>query len=260
MSEPKPLVPRPTPPYVVPGRNGVLEALKAKKPIEKILILFGVKGQAIEKIRQLAKQASIPVVEANRQKFRELAADATTQGVLALLPSKEFSTIDDIKNWAAENNEPPFFLVLDEIEDPHNLGALIRTAECAGVHGVIIPKHGGATFGPTVERTSAGASSHMRVAKVTNVVTTLEELKKEGYWIVGADDEGDRIYTEVDYTGKIVVVIGNEGRGIRRLVKDHCDFVVRIPVYGKVSSLNASVAGAIVLYEAAKMRKRPAAS
>jgi 23S rRNA (guanosine2251-2'-O)-methyltransferase len=240
---------------IIAGRNPVIEALRAGTIIEKVVILAGVKGNVIERIKQMAKRNRVPVVEVGKQKFRDLVSDTTTQGVVAVVGTKAYVEIDDILNVAKERNEAPFLLILDEIEDPQNLGALIRTAECAGAHGAVIPKHHAATLNQTVAKTSSGASEHLPVAKVTNIASTLEELKGKGLWIVGADAEGDKLFTEVDYAMPIAIVVGNEGKGIRQLVKEKCDFVVRIPVYGKVGSLNASVAGALIMYEAVKKRK-----
>ncbi|HEY6191051.1 MAG TPA: 23S rRNA (guanosine(2251)-2'-O)-methyltransferase RlmB [Bacteroidota bacterium] len=240
---------------IIAGRNPVIEALKAGTIIEKIVILAGVKGEAIEKIKAMAKRDRVPCMEVGKQKFRELVSDTTTQGVVAVVGTKEYVEVDDILKAASGRNEPPFVLLLDEIEDPQNLGALIRTAECAGVHGVIIPKHHSAEVNTTVAKTSAGASEHLPVAKVVNVANTIDELKEKGVWVVGTDSEAPKIYTEVDYSGPIAIVIGNEGRGIRHLVKEKCDFLVKIPVYGKIESLNASVAGALVMYEAVRKRK-----
>ena len=237
------------------GRQPVLEALKSGTSLDKILILFGVKGSAIEKIRSLAKQQGIPVTEANKQRFRELAEDSTTQGVVAIVSTKTYSGVEDLLAIAKTKNEPPFLLILDELEDPQNVGALIRTAECAGVHGVIVLKHHSAPIGPTIAKTSAGASLHMPIAKVSNIAQTIDELKEHGLWILGTVMDGDRLYYEADYKGPIAIVVGNEGRGIRRLVKEKCDFLVKIPLYGKIESLNASVAGALVLFEAAKARR-----
>ena len=241
---------------IIAGRNPVVEALKAGTIIEKIVILAGVKGEAIEKIRTMAKRNRVPCIEVGKQKFRDLVSDTTTQGVVAIVGTKAYVEVEDILAIAAERNEPAFVLILDEIEDPQNLGALIRTAECAGVHGVIIPKHHAASVNQTVAKTSAGASEHLPVAKVVNIATTLEELKQKGLWIVGADAFAQKLYTQVDYTMPIALVIGNEGKGIRQLVKEKSDFLVTIPLYGKVESLNASVAGALIMYEAVKKRKQ----
>jgi 23S rRNA (guanosine2251-2'-O)-methyltransferase len=239
---------------IIAGRNPVYEALKGGTLIEKIVVLVGVKGTTIEKIKGLAKKNRIPFVEVGKQKFRDLVNDTTTQGVVAIVGTKRYVEIPDVLKVAAANEEPPFVLILDEIEDPQNLGALIRTAECAGVHGAVIPKHHAATVNQTVAKTSAGASEHLAVAKVTNIVSTIDELKQKGVWVVGADAHGDKLYTEVDYKGPIALVIGNEGKGIRQLVKEKCDFVVKIPLYGKIGSLNASVAGALIMYEILKQR------
>jgi len=240
---------------IIAGRNPVLEALRGGTIIEKVVILGGVKGSAIERIKLLAKRNKIQCVEVGKQKFRDLVSDTTTQGVVAIVGTKRYVEVDDILKIAEARTEAPFVLLLDEIEDPHNLGALIRTAECAGAHGVVIPKHHAASVNQTVSKTSAGASEHLPVAKVTNIVTTIEELKQKGIWVVGTDSDADKLFTEIDYSSPVALVIGNEGKGIRQLVKEKCDFVVKIPLFGKVESLNASVAGALVMYEIVKKRK-----
>ena len=241
---------------IIAGRIPVLEALKAGTIIEKILILYGVKGGAIDRIKDIAKQNRIPCMEVGKQKFRDLASDTTTQGVVAVVGSKGYVETDDIIGSAEALKEPPFILVLDEIEDPHNLGALVRTAECSGVHGIIIPKHHAASVNQTVSKTSAGASEYILVAKVPNIANTLDELKKKGLWVVGTDPSAQKLYTEIDYSGPIAIVIGNEGKGIRPLVKEKCDFMARIPLYGKIESLNVSVAGALIMFEVLRQRKR----
>ncbi len=240
---------------IIAGRNPVMEALRSGRIIEKVVILAGVRGTAIEKIKSLAKRNRVPYVEVGKMKFRDLVSDTTTQGVVAIVGTKKYVEVEDILNTSTRKNEAPFILFLDEIEDPQNLGALIRTAECAGAHGAVIPKHHAASVNLTVARTSAGASEHLPVAKVTNITTTLEELKAKGFWIVGTHSESDKLYTDVDYTTPIAIVVGNEGKGIRQLVKEKCDFVVKIPLYGIVQSLNASVAGALVMYEVVRQRK-----
>jgi len=240
----------------ITGRRPVLEALEAGTPLEKIVLIFGARGTTLQRIRQLARGRGIPVSQMDKRRFSQLFSDANAQGVAAVVGSKAYAEIDDILQAARERGEPPFLLVLDEIEDPHNLGALIRTAECAGAHGAIIAKHQAASVGQTVAKTSAGASLRLPVARVTNVAKAIEELKGQGVWVVGADMTADRLYSDVDYTGAIAVVVGNEGRGIRRLVKEKCDFIVTIPLYGKIASLNASVAGGLVLYEVARMRHK----
>ena len=241
---------------IIAGRNPVMEALRAGTIIEKVVILAGVKGNVIEKIRTMAKRNRVPCVEVGKQKFRDLVSDTTTQGVVAVVGTKLYVEVDDILKVAEERGEPPFILILDEIEDPQNLGALIRTGECAGVHGAVIPKHHAASVNQTVAKTSAGASEHMAIAKVTNIAMTLDELKQKGIWIVGTDSSAEKNFTEIDYTPPIAVVVGNEGKGIRQLVKEKCDFLVKIPLYGKVESLNASVAGALVMYETVRKRKK----
>ncbi len=240
---------------IIAGRNPVIEALRAGTIIEKIVILAGVKGSSIEKIKQLAKNNRINFVEVGKIKFRELVSDTTTQGVVAIVGTKKYVEISDILKIAEKRNENPFILLLDEIEDPQNLGALIRTAECAGVHGVAISKHHAASVNQTVARTSAGASEHLPVAKVTNIVNTIDELKKKGVWVVGTDSKADKLYTEIDYTGPIAVVVGSEGKGIRTLVKEKCDFMVKIPIRGKIPSLNASVAGGLLMYEVVRKQE-----
>jgi len=239
---------------MIAGRNPVIEALRSGTPIEKVVVLFGVRGSAIDRIRELARENSVPLVEVNKQKFRELVNDTTTQGVVALIGTKEYVSVDALLSSAKERQQPPFLLVLDEIQDPQNLGAIIRTAECAGAHGVIVAKHHSAIVNQTVARASAGASEQMPIAKVTNIATTLDELKTQGLWIVGADVGGDKLYYELDYKTPIAIVVGNEGEGIRRLVKEKCDFLVRIPLLGNIGSLNASVAAALVMYEVVRAR------
>jgi 23S rRNA (guanosine2251-2'-O)-methyltransferase len=239
----------------IAGRKPVLEALRAGTPVERILILQGVRGGIIDEIRTAARQAGVPVSEVNKEKFQSQADETTSQGVIALTVSrKQLLTLEQVLSRVHALAEPGFLLILDEIEDPQNLGALIRTAECAGVHGVILPKHHAAPVGPAAVKASAGATEHMAIAEVTNVVNTIEDLKKEGFWIAGLEGSGTTLYSAADYTGPIALIVGNEGKGIRRLVKEHCDFLVSIPVGGKVSSLNASVAGALVMYEVVRQR------
>lgn len=241
---------------LIVGRQPVIEALRSDTPLEKICVLFGTRGNAIQNIRQLAKQRGVPLKEIDRRRFLELCSNANAQGVLAIAGTKVYVEIDDLLNTANDKGEAPFLLVLDEIEDPHNLGALIRTAECAGAHGVIIPRHHSASLNETVTKTSAGASLHLPAARVTNTARALDELRSRGVWIIGTAMQAPKSYEEVDYTGAIAIVVGNEGKGIRRLVQEKCDFLVRIPLYGKVGSLNASVAGGLVLYEAARGRNK----
>jgi 23S rRNA (guanosine2251-2'-O)-methyltransferase len=240
---------------IIAGRKPVMEALRSGTRVEKVVFLVGVQGAFIQELRALAEQRGVPVAEANKQQFRELAPDQTTQGVVAIVPTRQLLGLEELIAIPARRRQTGFLLVLDGIEDPHNLGALIRTAECAGVHGVILPKHHSATVTATVIKTSAGATEHVAIAEVTNVTSALKELKKEGYWVVGLDRAGDKLYTDLDYLFPVALVVGNEGRGIRRLVREHCDHLVRIPLHGKIESLNASVAGALAMFEVVRSRK-----
>jgi len=240
---------------IIAGRKPVLEALRAGTTIEKIVFLLGVQGKVMVDIKSLAEQHGVQVIEAGKQQFRELANDVTTQGVVAVVPTKKYVDLEDILTIARERNERAFILILDEVEDPHNLGALVRTAECAGVHGVVIPRHHAASVTTGAVKASAGATEHMPMAEVTNIASSLQQLKNEGLWVVGLDMGGEKLYTQVDYTTAVAIVVGNEGRGIRRLVRETCDHLIKIPLYGKLASLNASVAGALVMYEVAKQRR-----
>jgi 23S rRNA (guanosine2251-2'-O)-methyltransferase len=239
---------------IIVGRQPVLEALKSRQPIERILILHGTTGSHIDQAKQLARKLAIPVKDTDKERFAEIAGDTLAQGIIAIIDSYRYAEIEEILAVAQQKNEPPFILILDEIEDPHNLGALIRSAECAGIHGIIIPLHNAASVNSTVAKTSAGATAHLPIARVTNIAQTLDELKKAGVWIVGTEMETAKLYYEHDYRGSLAIVIGNEGKGIRRLVREKCDFLVKIPMHGKIESLNASVAGALVMFEAAKSR------
>jgi 23S rRNA (guanosine2251-2'-O)-methyltransferase len=242
-------------PNIIAGRKPVLEALRAGTKIERIVLLLGVQGKVIDELRRSAEQHGVPVVQANRQQFRELATDATTQGVVAVIAvQKKYVALEEIIVISERKGEKGFVLILDGIEDPQNLGALVRTAECVGVHGVVIPKHHAASVTSTVVKASAGATEHIAIAEVTNIATSIETLKERGFWIVGLVLEGTAPFTRIDYTAPVAIVVGNEGKGIRRLVRERCDHLVRIPMYGSLASLNASVAGALVLYEAARQR------
>jgi 23S rRNA (guanosine2251-2'-O)-methyltransferase len=241
---------------IIFGRQPVIEALKSGTPIEKILIQFGLRGGAIDRIYALAKQRGIPVTQTAKRRFREFGEESVTQGVAAMISAVAHVEVGDLVEIARRRSEPVFVLVLDELEDPHNVGALIRTAECAGMHGVVVSKHHSPTIGQTIAKTSAGASMHIPIARVSNIAHALDEFKQLGVWVFGTATEGDRPYDEADYTGPLAIVVGNEGRGIRRLVKEKCDVLVRIPLYGKIDSLNASVAGALVMFEAVKSRHK----
>jgi len=236
------------------GRKPIIEALKSGKPIERISILQGIRGGVIDEIRRLAEHHGVPLTEIDRLAFRQISENATTQGVIAFVPTRPTADLDQILTMLKERRETGFLLLLDQIEDPQNLGALVRTAECAGVHCVIIPKHHAAGITGAVVKASAGATEHIPITEVTNVVATLEQLKQAGFWVVGLAGEGEKMYTEPDYTLPVVVVVGSEGHGIRRLVKEHCDHLVRIPLFGKIGSLNASVAGALGMFEVVRQR------
>ena len=238
----------------VEGRNSVLELLESGKDINKIFITKGERHGSINKIIAIAKEKKVIVVEKDKRQMEEMAQTQNYQGVIAIVPPFEYCQIDDILEEARNKNEDPFVLILDGIEDPHNLGSIIRTAETAGVHGIIIPKRRAAAVNSTVNKASAGAVEHMKIARVTNISDSIEKLKKEGLWICGTDINTDKYYYNQDLTGALGIVIGNEGSGISDKVKKNCDFLVKIPMKGKITSLNASVSTGIIVYEALKQR------
>ena len=238
----------------VEGRNAVLELLESGKDINKIFITKGERHGSINKIISIAKENKVILVEKEKRQMEEMAQMQNYQGVIALVPPYEYCEIEDILQEAKQREEDPFVLILDGIEDPHNLGSIIRTAETAGVHGVIIPKRRAATVNSTVNKVSAGAVQHMKIARVTNISDTIEQLKKKGLWICGTDINTSTYYYDQDLTGAIGIVIGNEGNGMGQKVKKNCDFLVKIPMKGKVDSLNASVSTGIIIYEAMKQR------
>ena len=240
----------------VEGRNSVLELLESKKDINKIFITRGERHGSINKIIALAKENKVIVVEKEKRQMDEMAQTQNYQGVIAIVPPYEYCEVEDIINLAKERQEDPFVLILHGIEDPHNLGSIIRTAETAGVHGVIIPKRRAAMVNSTVNKVSCGAVQHMKIARVTNITDTIEELKEQGLWICGTDINTDKYYYNQDLTGPIGIVIGNEGNGITQKVKKNCDFLVKIPMKGKVTSLNASVSTGIVVYEVVEQRMK----
>lgn len=238
----------------VEGRNSVLELLESGKDVNKIFVTRGEKHGSINKILSIAKARKIVVVEKDKKQMDNMATIQNYQGVIAQVPPYSYCEVEDILEEAKSRKEDPFILILDGIEDPHNLGSIIRTAETAGVHGVIIPKRRAAAVNSTVNKVSAGAVEHMKVARVTNITDTIEMLKKEGLWICGTDINTDKYYYEQDLTGPLGIVIGNEGNGMSGKVTKACDFLVKIPMKGKVTSLNASVSSGIVIYEAVKQR------
>jgi 23S rRNA (guanosine2251-2'-O)-methyltransferase len=239
----------------VAGRNSVLEALKGERTINKIFVTKGERTGSLREIVGLAKSRGLVVQEVEQAKLDTITSGMKHQGVVATVSPVAYVEIEDILEKARQLKEPPFIILLDELEDPHNVGAILRTADAAGVHGVLIPKRRGCPLSATVAKTSAGAVEYVAVARVGNIVQTMELLKKAGLWIVGADMEGEKSYYETDLKGPILVVVGSEGRGLSRLTKEACDFVVRIPMRGRISSLNASVACSLLLYEVMRQRE-----
>ena len=239
---------------LIEGRNAVIEALRVGTPMDKIYIAKGETDKTLGHIASKARSAGIVVVEADRRKLDNMSRTHAHQGVIALAAVREYATVEGILQAAADKDEPPLLVVCDEISDPHNLGAILRTAECAGAHGVIIPKRRSAGLTAVVAKTSAGAVSHLPVARVANLPSLLKQLKKEGLWIFGAAADGPVSLYEADLKGPAAIVIGSEGDGMTRLVAENCDFLVSIPMKGKISSLNASAAAAILLYEAVRQR------
>ena len=238
----------------IEGRNAVIEALEAGRDINRIFVSNGEKNGSINKILAMAKEKKVIVVEVNKKKLEEMATSDNHQGVIAIVPPYEYCDVDDILEEAKKKNEPPFILILDGIEDPHNLGSIIRTAETAGVHGIIIPKRRAASVNSTVAKVSAGAVEYVKIARVNNLTETIKYLKDQGVWICGTDMETSTYYDKQDLTGSIAIVIGSEGFGMSRLVKENCDFLVKIPMKGHITSLNASVSAGIVIYEAVKQK------
>lgn len=238
----------------VEGRNSVLELLESGKDINKIFVARGEKQGSINKIIGKAKDSKIVLVETDKRKLDEMSQTGNHQGVIAIVPPFKYCDVDDILNVAKEQNEDPFVIILDGIEDPHNLGAIIRTAETAGAHGVIIPKRRAVGVNSTVNKSSAGAVEYMKVARVNNITETMNYLKEKGLWIIGTDMDTDKYYYNQNMTGPIAIVIGSEGFGMSRLVKENCDILVKIPMNGKITSLNASVSAGIVMYEIVKQK------
>ena len=239
---------------VIEGRNAVIEALRVGAAIDKIYIARGETDKTLGHIASKARDAGIVVVEADRRKLDGMSRTHAHQGVIALAAVREYATVESILAAAAEKGEPPLLVVCDEISDPHNLGAILRTAECAGAHGVIIPKRRSAGLTAVVAKTSAGAVSYMPVARVANIPSLLKDLKQQGVWVFGTAADGATALYSADLKGPAAIVIGSEGSGMTRLVSETCDFLVSIPMKGRISSLNASAAAAILLYEAVRQR------
>ena len=239
---------------VIEGRNAVIEALRAGTAIDKIYLQKGETDKTLGHIASKARSAGAVVVEADRRKLDAMSRTHAHQGVIALCAVREYASVEDILQAAADKGEAPLLVVCDELSDPHNLGAVIRTAECAGAHGVIIPKRRSAGLTAVVAKTSAGAVAHVPVARVPNLPALLDDLKKRGVWVFGTAADGATALYDADLKGPAAIVIGSEGSGMGRLVAERCDFLVSIPMRGKLSSLNASAAAAILLYEAVRQR------
>ncbi len=244
---------------VVFGRNGVRELLKTGRSVDKIFVRRGDREGSINVILAEAAERGIPVIEVEREKLDRMSGSGSHQGVVALAASKDYCTVEDILAIAEERGERPFIVILDGVEDPYNLGAVIRSAECAGCHGVIIPKRRAAGLTATAEKASAGALEHMAVAKVVNIASAVDSLKEKGIWVYAAEADGENLY-DTDLDRPAAIVLGSEGFGISRLVREKCDYAVSIPLYGKVNSLNVSAAAAVVLCEAARQRHRSGAA
>lgn len=239
---------------IVEGRNAVIEALRAGRAIDKIFIAKGDVDKTLGHIASKARDKGIVVVECDRKKLDFMSQTHAHQGVIALCAVREYCTVEDIFAVAEERGEKPFIIVCDEISDPHNLGAIIRSAECAGAHGVIIPKRRSAGLTAIVDKASAGAAEHMAIARVPNIPAAIKELKDRGLWVYGTAADGQSDLWHSDFTGNVALVIGSEGDGMGRLVRESCDFIVSLPMKGQVSSLNASAAAAIVMYEVLRQR------
>ena len=236
------------------GRNALTEALKSGRTIDKVFIASGETDRGLQRLAAQAKEAGAVVVPVDRRKLDAMSATHSHQGVIALAAAREYSTIDDILQEAADRGEPPLIIICDELSDPHNLGAILRSGECAGAHGVIIPKRRSVGLTAVVAKTSAGAVEYMKVARVTNINAAMEELKEKGVWIFGNAAEGSVPMYKADLTGPTAIVIGSEGDGMSRLVQKNCDVTVHIPMKGRITSLNASAAASILLYEAVRQR------
>lgn len=241
--------------FVIEGRNAVIEAFRAGKTVDKLFVLEHCKEGSMNTVLREAKKHDTIINYVKKERLDQMSETGKHQGVIAYIAAFEYATVDDILKKAEDKGEPPFVVILDDIEDPHNLGAIIRTANLAGAHGVIIPKHRAAGLTATAVKASAGAVSYTPVAKVTNISKTIEELKYKGLWFVCADMGGTTMY-DLDLKGPIGLVVGNEGKGVNRLVKEKCDFIASIPMFGDIDSLNASVATGVLAYEIVRQRMK----
>ena len=246
---------REIPEGLIEGRNAVTEALRSGRTIDHVFIAEGDTDKSLSRIAGMAREAGAVVKTADRRKLDAMSPTGAHQGVIAFAAAHDYATVEDILRTAEERGEPPLIVICDELNDPHNLGAILRSAECAGAHGVIIPKRRSVGLTAVVGKTSAGAVEYMKVARVSNLPATMESLKKRGVWIFGTAADGDRLLYDADLRGPAAVVIGSEGYGMSRLVEECCDFKVRIPMKGQITSLNASAAASILLYEAVRQRQ-----
>lgn len=238
---------------IIAGRNAVTEAIRSGRAIDSIIVARGAHTGPLATIMAKARDKKIPIKEVDTKKLDFMCAGAPHQGIIAIAAVKEYATVDDIFDLAESRGELPFIIIADEIEDPHNLGAIIRTAECAGAHGVIVPQRRATGLTYTVGKASAGAIEYVPVARVTNISKTIDDLKSRGLWIYGTDMDGQN-WCETDLKGAIGLVVGNEGKGMSRLVKEKCDVILSLPMKGQINSLNASVAAGIVMYEVSRQR------
>jgi len=239
----------------IEGKNAVFEAIKSGRPLNKLFVEKGTRDQFLLRIIAMAREKNVPIQYLEKFKLDAMSQTRVHQGVILEVAAKEYVDVDDILSVAEEKGEPPFLMVLDEITDTNNLGSIIRSAECAGVHGIIIPKRRSATLNATVAKVAAGALEYVPVARVSNLAQTLRELKNKGIWVIGSDMDGQSIYYETDLKGPCALVVGSEGEGMSRLVKNECDIIVRIPMKGRISSLNAGVAAALIMFEISKQRE-----
>src|SRR6266702_3189886 len=239
------------------GRNPILETLRSPRQVKRILLAEGQReAPAVTAILQEAERQRIPVEMVPRTRLDQLSHGAVHQGCLAIAETRKYATLEQLLAYAQRKNEPPFLLILDAIQDVNNLGSLLRTAEAVGVHGVILPEHRAAEVNATVVKTSAGATEHLLMAQETNLTRTIEFLKKQNIWVIGLASEAKTTYQRADLTGPLALVVGNEGKGISRLVREHCDLLIKLPMRGHINSLNAAVAGSIALYEALRQREK----
>lgn len=240
---------------IIVGRNSVMEAVRSGREIDRLLVVKDRAGGSVASIIAKCSARGIPIKEVPAQKLDFLCGHTNHQGVGVMIAQQAYSTVEDILSLAKERNEAPFIIICDEIEDPHNLGAIIRTAECCGAHGIIIPKRRSASLNATVAKSASGALEYVPVARVTNLVNEIERLKKQGIWVFGADMDGDD-YTKTDFSSPTAIIIGNEGKGMGRLVRESCDGIISLPMFGKINSLNASVAAGVLMYQVVKSRNK----